>query len=240
MALNITLDDVKRIHEDQKALTFLIENVGTAYAALSAMVGHVGANFNDTEDEDEDEFDDEDSENIKSLSKSLMVVEQEKQLDSLRSGPDLTKPEYEDAIVFEGVKSTKEEDNTVTLKMLYKMICQAAHPDKIMRFSAVQKKEIMDCYENAREHYEDENYEGLVLEYVTIFLIRGEPKRITYWLWKAVVERQRQIQLHFDYIMEKPFMPACQAYFKKDIPLAKRLFRDYLNSTAMDDMDCFG
>lgn len=148
----------------------------------------------------------------------------------------------EDFIVFEGQKSKKGDSICYGLKDLFRMVRQAAHPDKIMRFSAETKAKILECFHDAKEHYADENYPAMVLCYIEIFLLRGDPRPINYFLWKYAKQRHAQIEANLRYIMEKPYMPAITSYRNGNIERAKKQFKAYWASQQddpMDDMDCF-
>lgn len=241
--MNITLDDIEQIRRDEKTLKELIATIEEGYSFLSAqcqhaMGGHTG--------EDEAPVDDEELEDdlkiVDETARALMPLDQQIiKSDSVvdTSLPENTEPD--ESIFFEGTESKKseEKDDAIPIKTLYRMIKQASHPDKIMRFSAEQKKQILECFHESTGHMEDENVEALVFCYVRLFLIRGEPKRITYWVWKYVKERHNQVKYHTSYLLDRPYMNAIKAWKNGDIELAVRAFRYYLNSQQDDDDDDF-
>jgi hypothetical protein len=252
--MNITLDDIEEIQRDDRTLKQLIVTIETGYSWLAAecnyaMGGHTGENEDvDIDDEEEDE-ETRDMKSVNRIAKGLMVVDQPLAVTDY-DGVDTSFPGIEDeftgdddSISFDGVESKKseEKEDEIPIKTLYRMIKQASHPDKIMRFSAEQKKQILECFHESTEHMEDENMEALVFCFVRVFLIRGEPKRITYWLWKFVSERHNQIKHHMRYLNARPYMPAIKAWKRGDKELAIRCFKYYLSTIHPDndDSDCF-
>lgn len=159
-----------------------------------------------------------------------------------RMGTRNTREDDDDFIVFEGQKSKKGDSYSYSMKDLFRLVRQASHPDKIMRFSAETKAKIIDCFHDAKEHFADENYPAMVLCYIEIFLLRGDPRPINYYLWKYAKMRHFQIEANLKYIMEKPYMPAITAYRNGRIEQAKKMFKAYwaaAQKDPMDDMDCF-
>ena len=249
--MNITLDDIEEIQRDDRTLKQLIVTIETGYSWLAAeckyaMGGYTGEDVESDDDEEEDDEETRDIKAVNRIAKGLIVIDQPLAVtdcDVDTSFPGVEDDYFEETITFDGVESKKsdEKEDEIPIKTLYRMIKQASHPDKIMRFSAEQKKQILECFHESTEHMEDENMEALVFCFVRVFLIRGEPKRITYWLWKFVSERHNQIKHHMRYLNARPYMPAIKAWKRGDKELAIRCFKYYLSTLnpENDDSDCF-
>lgn len=238
--MDITLRDFREMLHDDLVLRELMAAIETGYATLSALCAHqMGTKKGECaqfDDEDEDEDEEQMDEDIASLSKELMVIVQSKELMDAQNKPDTSAPEAgKDYIMVDGVKQEKDADNAIPIRTLFRMIKQASHPDKIMRFSAVQKKEILECFHTSKLHYEEKDYPALVLCFIHIFLIREEPKRITFWLWKYAKQRHIEILEHTRYLLGKPYIAAIQAYRSGDVKKAMTLFKEYLNNSDMED-----
>lgn len=232
--MNINIEDLDQIRRDENTLNELIAVIEEGYSYLAGKCAYAMGGVHDDEDEDEDD----EIEFVDNLARGLMPLEKQV-ITSDETDVDTDMPEDNDDIIFfDGEKSSKKESlakDVIPIKTLYRLIKQASHPDKIMRFSAVQKKEILDCFHESTTHMEDENLQALVFCYVRLFLIRQEPKRITYWLWQYVSERHIQILRHFNYLMARPFMDAIRAWKNGDEELAIRAFQYYLKHKEVTD-----
>lgn len=259
--MKLTFADLQEIRDDEAQLKELTNVVHTSYAQLCALcrLDYSTMEQGNEEDDEEEEM---------SASRELVAVgdllelkdmsnrkdlaisdESDEELNRLRENIEKEmgyrterQADDEDFVEFEGVKSTKADSMTYSIKDLFRMIRQAAHPDKIMRFSATTKEKIIECFHDAKEHFNDDNYPAMVLCYVEIYLLRNDPRPMNYYIWKYVKLRHRQIQQNMQYIMDKPYMPAIQLYRKGKIEMAKRVFKAYwetLQKDPMDDMDCF-
>lgn len=262
--MKLTFADLQEIRDDEAKLKELTSLVHTTYAQLCALckLDYSTATQSDDDDEDDDE-----EELTLSASRELAIVGDMLQLKDISSGKGLVhvsdldeededfqrmreaieaaakrKQDAEDSIEFEGTKSTNNDSTVYGMKDLFRMIRQASHPDKIMRFSANTKEKILQCFHDAKDHYADDNYPAMVLCYVEIFLLRGDPRPINYYIWKYAKERHEQILLNIRYIMQKPYMPAIQSYRQGNTKAAIILFKKYwdsLQDDPLDDMDCF-
>lgn len=258
--MNLTFDDIQNIRDDELELKEITSIVHTTYAILCSL-----AKIDYASMKPEDEEDEEEEENL-SASRELIAVgdllelnhlsscknlanpddtdfDLEEEMRKIRAGQDAKdKADDEEFIEIEGVRHTKKDSQTFSLKDLFRMIRQASHPDKIMRFSAGTKEKILECFHDAKEHYADDNYPALMLCYVEIFLLRNDPRVINYYVWQYIKLRHIQIKTNIKFIMDKPYMPAIMAYRKGQIKAAVILFRNYCDSITddpTDDMDCF-
>jgi hypothetical protein len=270
--MKLTFADLQAIRDDEIQLKKLTDIVHTTYALLCALCRLDYSTMNKPDDDDDDDDDEdvimsasreliiagdmsELSDLKMSLGKELAELENdaglydEHEFERMRKAIEErmgTRTERQadddDFIEFEGQKSKKGDSYSYSMKDLFRMIRQASHPDKIMRFSAETKSRILDCFHDAKEHYADDNYPAMVLCYIEIFLLRGDPRPINYYLWKYAKQRHIQIEANLKFIMEKPYMPAITAYRKGNVERAKKLFKEYWATTQadpMDDMDCF-
>jgi hypothetical protein len=266
----LTFADLQEIRDDEAKLKELTTFVHTAYANLCALCRLDYSTMNQSDDDDDDEDEEEMSASrelvalgdlleLKDLSKSRELAiktyrededgDDDEEIRIMREAIEAamgkrTKREADDddAIEFEGEKITKGQSSAFSLRDLFRMIRQASHPDKIMRFSAVTKEKILECFHDAEMHYKDDNYPGLMLCYLEIFLLRNDPRPINYYVWKYVKLRHRQILAEMQFIMDKPYMPAIKLYKVGRMDAAKRVFKAYwesLQKDPMDDMDCF-
>lgn len=254
--MKLTFADLQEIRDDEIKLKEITNIVHTTYAQLCALCK---LDYSKMEQGDDDDEDDEDEANMSacrelviagdllelkdlSMSKGLMNPEDmdldlDEEMRKIRAGQ-----EENESIIFEGVESSKDDAATYSMKDLFRMIRQASHPDKIMRFSSTTKAKILECFHDAKEHYADDNYPAMVLCYIEIFLLRGDPRPINYYIWKYAKLRHKQIKANIEYIMAKPYMPAITAYRKGNISTAVSLFKIYWNGMQddpLDDMDCF-
>lgn len=260
--MKLTFADLQEIRDDEIKLKEITGIVHTTYAQLCALCRVDYSTMKPSEDDD-DEDDEEatmsacrelviagDLLELKdlSMSKGLMNPEDmdldlDEEMRKIRAGQEAhANKQKEDSITFEGVESSKDDSQTYSMKDLFRMVRQASHPDKIMRFSATTKEKIINCFHECKEHYADDNYPAMVLCYVEIFLLRSDPRPINHFIWKYVKIRHKQIKANIEFIMAKPYMPAITAYRKGQIKAACVLFKQYwesLQGDPMDDMDCF-
>lgn len=261
--MKLTFADLQEIRDDEIKLKEITGIVHTTYAQLCALCRLDYSTMNQSDDDD----DEEDEEAVMSacrelviagdllelkdlsMSKGLMNPEDmdldlDEEMRKIRAGQEAHEQRKKDAdtIEFEGVESSKDDSVTYSMKDLFRMIRQSSHPDKIMRFSTTTKEQILNCFHEAKEHMADDNYPAMVLCYVEIFLLRGDPRPINYYIWKYVKIRHTQIKANIEYIMAKPYMPAITAFRKGQIKAACVLFKQYwesLQDDPLDDMDCF-
>lgn len=234
--MTLQLEKFEEIRRDEENLNKFIDMLEHGYSFLSAECKHALGGF---EGDDEDEEDD-DSEVDPDM--DLPTDDSRKDL-TVREKIDITSFDEDDGEYFE----TQEQDEPVTfnpnnpnepekrkerkeiaIKELWRMIKQLSHPDKIMRFSAETKKQILAIFHESTEFHEDENVEGMVFSYVKLLILRGEPDKIPDYIEQHVNDRHRQIIRHMSHLMAKPFTPAILRWQEGDIKMAVRMFRQYL------------
>ncbi len=245
-----TLNDI--LIEDQKRKA-LIEKVEMGYSWLAAKCAFAMGGFGDKSNDEEEDDEDEEEEN-KELSDSKELAIQTQIVESgffvdLNMDEEEEEEHHFDGSVIPPSKETPPPDEMPTILMLFKSIKQLSHPDKIMRFSADDKRRLMDVFLEAKKFYEDDNIDALAFCYVQTCLIRNEPQRIYPAVAKYVIVRKKQIDKHIAFIMQKPFMPAIIEWAEGNFDNAVELFKQYLYAeklqkkpipeSEMDDEDYF-
>jgi hypothetical protein len=223
----MTLKDLQEIAEDEDKLAALKLKIERGYAALCALCAHP------MEDDDEAESDDDDEE----MSDSKELISLDKALKCVHTGLDLSMPKKKKkkrslSLDGKGGASTDEDADEdpaeMSCRLLFKKIKQASHPDKIMRFSADIKKEILECFFNAKTYYAEEDVSALILCYIRVYLLRGEAFKITPKMYQLAKERHNAILHHMNYLAARPYINAIEALYRGEKELAKRLFTAYL------------
>lgn len=224
----IELEDIEEIAEDERKLETLKEQIGRGYAALCGLCKEPLEDADEEEDEEEDESEEHDA----TGSKDLLLIDQAL---ALYEGdlPDLEMPKPKKVFVYDpdsdgDEKGDEDAEMNLSCRALFKKIKQASHPDKIMRFSAETKKDILQCFHDAKLFYEEEDLAALVTCYICVHLLRNEKFKITEPMWKLVKERHHAILSHMKHISELPYVKAIQAYYRGEKELAIKLFKAYL------------
>lgn len=236
----MTLADIEEIAEDEDKLAALKLKIERGYAALCALCAHP------MEDDDEAEDDDEDEDAETSDSKELISLD--KALKCVHTGLDLSMPKKKKKkrvldVDGKGRASTKDDDDEdedpaeMSCRLLYKKIKQASHPDKIMRFSAETKKQILECFFNAKKYYAEEDVSALILCYIRVYLLRGEAFKITPKMYQLAKERHNAILHHMNYLAARPYIKAIEALYRGEKELAKRLFNAFLKKQKQEKVD---
>lgn len=239
----MTLADIQEIHDDDDKLKALKERIERGYAALCALCAHP-MDDDDSDDDDEEEDDEEtsDSKELISLDKALKCI---------NNGLDLSMPKKKkkkrslsvDGTGAASVGDDAEEDPAeMSCRLLFKKIKQASHPDKIMKFSAKIKEQILECFHNAKTYYAEEDVSALILCYIRVYLLRGEAFKVTPKMYQLAKERHNAILHHMNFLAARPYIKAIEALYRGEKELAKRLFNAYLKAKAKerdDDFDAF-
>jgi hypothetical protein len=235
----MTLDDIQEIADDEDKLAALKLKIERGYAALCALCEHP------MEDDDEAEDDDEDEDVETSDSKELISLD--KALKCVHTGLDLSMPKKKKkkrslSVDGTGRASTKddledEDPAEMSCRLLYKKIKQASHPDKIMRFSADIKKQILECFFNAKKYYAEEDVSALILCYIRVYLLRSEAFKITPKMYQLAKERHNAILHHMNYLAARPYIKAIEALYRGEKELAKRLFNAFLKKQKQEKVD---
>lgn len=247
----ITLADLRAMIKAEKDLKDLKSTIDTAYTALCALCNEPIDNHTDDDDEEDDEPGIKMSDCralVHYVSKSTDValfIEMSDSTDLALADDEFDEDFYlqppPEKVCINGVV-TDEDDPIVPSRQLFKMIRQASHPDKLMRYSADDKQAILDCFYDAKRFYEEDDYAGLTFCYVKIFVIKKETRKINLRMWRFLKQRNREVLLHSQFLLGRDYMPAIWAFQKGEIEMAKRLFRQYLKHGKpddFDDMDCF-
>jgi len=236
----MTLDDIKDITDDEDKLAALKLKIERGYAALCALCSHsMEADDDDDEDDDDEDAETSDSKELISLDKALKCI---------NTGLDLSMPKKKkkkrvldvDGTGKAATKDGLDEDEDpaeMSCRLLYKKIKQASHPDKIMRFSAETKAQILDCFFNAKKYYAEEDVSALILCYIRVYLLRGEAFKITPKMYQLAKERHNAILHHMNYLASRPYIKAIEALYRGEKELAKRLFNAFLKKQKQEKVD---
>lgn len=235
----MTLDDIQEITDDEDKLAALKIKIERGYAALCALCAHPMEDDDEAEaDDDEDDAETSDSKELISLDKALKCV---------HTGLDLSMPKKKKkkrslSVDAGGRASTKddaedEDPAEMSCRLLFKKIKQASHPDKIMRFSAEIKQQILECFFNSKKYYAEEDVSALILCYIRVYLLRGEAFKITPKMYQLAKERHNAILHHMNYLAARPYIKAIEALYRGEKELAKRLFNAFLKKQKQEKVD---
>lgn len=165
------------------------------------------------------------------MTEEEILAENMKQVDPvMRSGSKaLVKLMPEDLLNLKRAQETVDAATIATCKMYAKKIAQLTHPDKIMRFSAKTKAELLDVFHHSLHDLEDNNHAGLVYAYIHVRILRGESRHVPEELYEVVEVEYEWLNKQIRHILSLKFVPAANAYCDGKIPLARMLFMDYIN-----------
>jgi hypothetical protein len=238
--MTISRAKLEEIRQDEDNLNRFIELLEQGYSFLSAKCEHALGGIQDEEPEDDEEEETEPEFDIAepNLTRKDIV---------LRKAEDLTAFDRDDNEYFETeevvldpdgenepVKKVKHKE--VDIKELYRMIKQLSHPDKLMKYSAEQKQQIIAIFHESTEFMDDDNLEALVFSYVKLRIARNEPHKIPDYIEAYVRERHKQILRHGAFLMQKPFTPAILEWRDGNVAYAVILFRRYLIEKKKEEM----
>ena len=133
--------------------------------------------------------------------------------------------------------SNKAVEFPETAKSLYKKVAQKAHPDRLMRFSATAKQNIVDEYHEAQKSYESSNVPRLALCLVKVMYYRNDSYRLLQH--KAVYENVVYGYLNFILdatreITSAPYMRAINLYQMGHERDAVLEFKRYMRSQGIE------
>lgn len=150
-------------------------------------------------------------------SKALVVVAPQPELEYIGDG-----------VVSESV-SYEEMKNSC--KMYARKIAQLTHPDKIMRFSAKAKAEMLAIFHQSKIDLEEMNRYGLIYGYIRVRAIRGELDRVPPELIELVENEYRWVVRQINHILGLPYMSAVSAYCEGNHHRAVMLFKRFIENT---------
>jgi len=236
----ITNAKLEEIRVDEENLNRFIEMLEHGYSWLSARCNHALGGVGDGEEEEAEEEETEATFDLPPEGcTALMKIKGEdlKSFDRERFDED-DEEYFEDEVVDPNNPNEpkkREEHQKVAIGELYRMVKQLTHPDKLLRFSAIDKKKLIDIFHESTEFMEDDNLEALVFCYVKIRMIRNEPHKIPMYIESYVRERHRQILRHMGVLMNKPFTPAILEWRDGNHNFAIIMFKHYLREKAKHD-----
>ena len=149
-------------------------------------------------------------------------------------GKALVKLMPEDLLNLKNAQATVDAATIETCKTYAKKIAQLTHPDKIMRFSAKTKAELLDLFHHSLTDLEDHNHAGLVYAYIHVRILRGESRHVPEELYEIVEVENEWLTKQIQHILSLKFIPAANAYCDGKIPLAKMLFMDYISNVRAE------
>lgn len=146
----------------------------------------------------------------------------------MSSSKELVKLLDDDLLNLKSAQSTVDAATKEACKTYAKKIAQLTHTDKIMRFSAVTKAQLLEIFHDSQDDLADFNYSGLVYAYIHVRILRGESRHVPSELFDAVEAEYEWVNKQIQYIFKQPFVPAANAYCDGKIPLARMLFMEYI------------
>lgn len=149
-------------------------------------------------------------------------------------GKALVKLMPEDLLNLKNAQATVDAATIETCKTYAKKIAQLTHPDKIMRFSAQTKAELLDVFHHSLKDLEDHNHAGLVYAYIHVRILRGESRHVPPELYEIVEVENEWLSKQIQHILSLKFIPAANAYCDGKIPLARMLFMDYISNVRAE------
>jgi hypothetical protein len=240
--MTISLKKFEEIKTDEENLHKFIEMLEHGYSWLSAQCEHALGGMGDGIEEDGDDEEEVDADMdlppedmrrgiIKAKIAALDDFDPNK---NRRDDNEYFEEEieYDPNNPNEPVRKKKEEEQTIAIDEIYRMIKQLSHPDKIMRFSAADKQKIVAIFHESTEFMEDDNLEALVFSYVKLRIFRHEPHKIPDYIESFMRKRHSQILRHMAFLMEKPFTPAILEWRDGNEAWAIILFKRYLKEDA--------
>ena len=165
-----------------------------------------------------------------------IAAENQKQVDPIkRSGSKaLVKLMPDDLLNLKRARETVDAATIETCKMYAKKIAQLTHPDKIMRFSAKTKAELLDVFHQSLIDLDDNNHAGLVYAYIHVRILRGESRHVAPELYEIVEVELEWLNSQVRHMLGLKFVPAANAYCEGNIPAAKILFMDYISNVRAE------
>lgn len=131
-------------------------------------------------------------------------------------------------------RATVDAATIETCKAYAKKIAQLTHPDKIMRFSAHTKAQLLDLFHHSHEDLADNNHAGLVYAYVHIRILRGESRHVDPALFDVMEAEYNWLNQQIQFILKQKYIPAANAYCDGKIPIAKVLFLEYIEKVRAE------
>lgn len=236
--MTISREKFDEICADETNLTKFIAMLEHGYSWLSAKCQHALGGVNDgTEEEDEEEEGEVDAEMDLPPEdmRRAIIKAKASALDDFDPSKSREHGSEEDLEFIENNPNEPErkaEQLTVAIGDMYRMIKQLSHPDKLLKYSAVDKQKILDIFHESTEFMEDENLEALVFSYVKLRIIRHEPHKIPEYIESYVRTRHSQILRHMAFLMQKPFTPAILEWRDGNEAWAVILFKRYLKEES--------
>lgn len=183
--------------------------VGQVYSILCARVG-----WNPREGMSEDEIEEEAKNNITptqlSNCKDLVLLSPDDLEDRLRA------------------KRTVDAAIVESCRAYAKKIAQLTHPDKLMRFSAQTKAELLEVFHQSHKDLYDNNRAGLIYGYIHVRILRGESHKVPEELYSHVEDEYNWTSNQMQFILRQKFIPAVNAYCDGQQAMAKVLFKQYI------------
>lgn len=109
-----------------------------------------------------------------------------------------------------------------------KKIAQLTHPDKLMRFSAKVKEQLLEVFHASHKDLHDHNRAGLIYGYIHVRILRGESHKVPEELYSYVEDEYNWTSNQMQFILRQKFIPAVNAYCDGNQSLAKDLFLQYI------------
>lgn len=162
------------------------------------------------------------------------AAEQTMQQVEMSNGKELVKLMDEDLLNLKSAQSTIDAATMEACKTYAKKIAQLTHPDKIMRFSAVTKAQLLDVFHDSQADLASFNYAGIVYGYIHVRILRGESRHVPSELFDAVEAEYEWVTQQIQFIFKQPFVPAANAYCDGKIPLARMLFMEYIEQVRKE------
>jgi len=237
--MTISRAKLEEIRQDEENLNRFIELLEQGYSFLSAKCEHALGGIQEEEPEETEEETTEQEFDIAepSLTSKDLVLYKAEDLTAF-DRYDQDDEEYFQMPDPEGENEPekKKEHEAIQIKELYRMIKQLSHPDKLMKYSAEQKQQIIAIFHESTEFMEDDNLEALVFSYVKLRIARNEPHKIPENIEHFVRERHKQILRHMAFLMQKPFTPAILEWRDGNVAFAVILFRRYLIEKKKEEL----
>lgn len=131
-----------------------------------------------------------------------------------------------------GAINTEHKQVTKECRLYYKKIAQLTHPDKLMRFSAKDKVQLIAILHQAKEDLVSGNISALIFHYMHVRHIRGELHKVDQKLLEHAHRQFQWLNAQLKHLLSLPFIPAVEAYASGNIQWAKILFTNFISEKA--------